>query len=323
MGEQLHRVTPGVDPGFHRHRTAQGFTYVGPDGGPPGAEDQRRIDALVLPPAWTDVWISADPDGHIQATGLDADGREQYRYHPRWQAAHAHAKFDRILHLAAALPHARGQATHAIRDGADHDRILGAAFRILDDGAPRVGSIEYLEKYGSRGLTTLRRGDARIDERVVTLSFPAKEHTHDVLHLHDRLLAEVVTDLHDGDPDVVLLSYAADAGRQDLHPREVNDYIRSITGGHFSAKDFRTIRGTTVAAESLARTGALPTEKQRKKAEVEAVKAASEALCNTPAVARSSYIDPRVFEAYADGRVLDLGGSPDAALLELIPLETD
>lgn len=323
MAARLHRVAPGVDPGFCRRRTAQGFTYTGPDGDPPDADDQRRIDALVLPPAWTDVWISVDPDGHIQATGLDADGREQYRYHQRWEADRADAKFDRILHLAAALPLARGRSTRAINDGGDRERILGAAFRILDDGAPRVGSIEYLEKYGSRGLTTMRRGDASVDKQVVTLSFPAKEHSHDVLHLHDELLAEVVTGLSRGNPDVVLLSYDADAGRQELDPREVNDYIRSITGGQFSAKDFRTIRGTTVAAESLARTGTLPTERQRKKAEVEAVRAAAEALCNTPAVARSSYIDPRVFKAYADGRVLELGRSPDAALLELIPLETD
>ncbi|WP_340536861.1 DNA topoisomerase IB [Nocardioides sp. GXZ039] len=321
---RVHRVVPGVDPGITRVRTKTGFDYLGPDGKPVDKADRARCEALVLPPAWTEVWISVDPDGHIQAVGTDEAGREQYRYHGEWKQHRAHVKFGRMLQLASALPHARGRVTHDLHHGDPKSQVLGVGFRILDEGSPRVGSIQYLEKYGSRGLTTLLRKHATVEEKVVTLSFPAKEHTHDLIHLHDHELAEVIDVLVKDDQTTEedrLLSYLTGAGhRAGLDAAEINQYIRQVTGGRFTAKDFRTIRGTLAAATSLAHTGPAANEKALKKAEVEATKAASDALCNTPAVARSSYIDPRVFEQYADGRTIALGGSPDAALLDLVGL---
>ncbi len=319
----LHRVVPGVDPGITRVRTAQGFTFIGPDGNPVGAADRKRAEALVLPPAWTQVWISTDPDGHIQAVGVDEAGREQYRYHEAWTQHRAEVKFGRMLQLASALPHARGRVTRDLHGQDAKQQVLGVGFRILDEGSPRVGSIEYLEKYGSRGLTTLLRKDASVAQTVVTLSFPAKEHTHDLIQLHDHELAQVITDLVRAQAtteDERLLSYLVEDHRAGLEAAEVNQYIREVTGGHFTAKDFRTLRGTIAAATSLAHAGAPGDQAAIKKAEVAAAKAASQALCNTPAVARHSYIDPRVFELYGQGQLLDLGRSPDAALLDLIEL---
>ncbi|AQP49052.1 hypothetical protein BW730_17675 [Tessaracoccus aquimaris] len=322
MNETLHRVEPGTDPGISRITTKGGFEYRGPDGGKVSAAELARINALALPPAWTKVWICADPLGHIQAVGLDADGREQYRYHERWKEDRAEHKFDKMLHLAAALPAARGRATHDLSKPAEPShRVLAVAFRFLDDASPRVGSIEYLERYGSRGLTTLQQRDVTVAGHHVTLHFPAKSHQHDVMHMVDVDLAEAVATLLDGDPEDRLLRYRASGDLHHLDPAEVNAYLHEITGGPYTAKDFRTLRGTIAAAESLARTGLVDGETAAHRAEVAAAKAASDALQNTPAVARSSYIDPRVFDAYRAGRLLDLGRSPDAALRDLIVAE--
>ena len=319
MNETLHRVEPGTDPGISRITTKAGFEYRGPDGGKVSAAELARINALALPPAWTKVWICADPLGHIQAVGLDADGREQYRYHERWKEDRAEHKFDKMLDLAAALPAARGRATHDLSKPAEPShRVLAVAFRFLDDASPRVGSIEYLERYGSRGLTTLQQRDVTVAGHHVTLHFPAKSHQHDVMHMVDVDLAEAVATLLDGDPEDRLLRYRASGDLHHLDPTEVNAYLHEITGGPYTAKDFRTLRGTIAAAESLARTGLVDGETAAHRAEVAAAKAASDALQNTPAVARSSYIDPRVFDAYRAGRLLDLGRSPDAALRDLI-----
>lgn len=319
MTEALVRVNPQTDPGITRIPEGTGFRYEMPDGSAPSASDLKRIHALVIPPAWTDVWICTNPDGHIQVIGVDGAGRHQYRYHPDWQHHRAEVKWERMLHLAQALPHARAHVTRDLGQSDDaRARTLATAFRFLDEASPRVGSTEYLEKYGSRGLTTLLRRNAAVDGHRVTLSFPAKEHTHDLLHMTDGQLAAVVEELVDGSPDGVLLSYAHGSGRSDLTPTEVNDYIRVVTGEHFSAKDFRTIRGTIAAARTLAKIGVVTTTKARHEAEVEAVKAASEALQNTPAVAKSSYVDPRIFTQYGLGRTLDLDISEDTALRRLL-----
>lgn len=196
--------------------------------------------------------------------------------------------------------------------------MLAAAFRFLDDAAPRVGSVAYLEEYGSRGLTTLQQRDATVDGHRVLLRFPAKSHQTDVMHMTDADLSAVVADLLTGDAQERLLRYRLGDTAHHLHEAEVNDYIRDTTGDHFTAKDFRTLRGTIVAAQTLAHAGEAATQHARHAAEVEAAKAASEALQKTPAVAKSAYIDPRVFEAYGEGRLLDLSISPDTALRRLV-----
>src|SRR5690606_10373378 len=153
---RLRRVSPDHDPGIRRVRSGSGFRYIDADGGRVGTDDRARIEGLVIPPAWDDVWICADPAGHIQAVGTDAAGRRQYLYQPDWRARRDRVKFSRVLELAEVLPHARARVTTALRrEDHDRDRALAVAFRMLDTAAPRVGSARYLERHGSRGLTTL------------------------------------------------------------------------------------------------------------------------------------------------------------------------
>ncbi|CAN7157463.1 DNA topoisomerase IB [Microbacterium sp. LjRoot45] len=316
---RLARVRPGIDLGYRRLRSGSGFRYVDADGAALPAAERERVTALVIPPAWQEVWICASPHGHIQATGIDDAGRLQYMYHPQWTAGRDKGKFARALQLAESLPRARARVTTSLRrDDLDRERVLAAAFRLLDQAAPRVGSERYLERHGSRGLTTLKRRDAAIDGTVTSLRFPGKSGKRQNLQIDDEDLALVVTIMAAGRPASPLLAYQRSRRRVALTPKEVNAYVRAMTGGAFTAKDFRTLRGTIHAADALARIGLVDTKTERKRAEVLAVRATAEMLGNTPAVARSSYIDPRVFAAYGKGRVLDLAVSPESAIRALI-----
>jgi len=316
---RLLRVRPGVDLGYRRLRAGSGFRYVDADGAALPAEERERVVALVIPPAWQDVWISAAPNGHIQATGVDEAGRVQYMYHPGWTAGRDKGKFARALQLAESLPRARARVTTSLRrDELDRERVLAAAFRLLDQAAPRVGSERYLERHGSRGLTTLKRRDAAIEGAVTSLRFPGKSGKKQRLEIDDEDLAIAIALMAAGRPASPLLAYQRSRRRVPLTPREVNAYVRAMTGGTFTAKDFRTLRGTILAADALARIGAVDTKTDRKRAEVLAVRATAEALGNTPAVARGSYIDPRVFAAYKKGRLLDTSVSAESAIRALI-----
>ncbi|GAA1920131.1 DNA topoisomerase IB [Microbacterium aoyamense] len=273
----------------------------------------------MIPPAWTDVWISVEPLGHIQAVGTDDAGRRQYLYHPLWRERRDKGKFARALALAAALPSARRQVTRSMhRTELDRERVLAVSFRLLDTAAPRIGSARYLEKHGSRGLTTLERRDAAVEASTVTLSFPGKSGKRAWIEVDDEDLADVIAVLVQGRPRSSLLAYRKGSRRVALKPSEVNDHVRSLTGGAFTAKDFRTLHGTIVAAQSLARIGLVSTDRERRNAETLAVRATSDALGNTPAVARSSYIDPRVFARYARGHVIDLDVTPESGIRSLL-----
>ncbi len=316
---RLRTVRPGIDLGYIRTRSGSGFRYTDADGASLPAAERERAAALVIPPAWTEVWISAASDGHIQATGVDEAGRRQYVYHPDWSAGRDKGKYARALQLAASLPHARGRVTTSLRrDDLDRERVLATAFRLLDQAAPRVGSAKYLARHGSRGLTTLRRRDAAVVTSVTSLRFRGKSGKRQSLDIDDAELAVVVAALAAGRPAAPLLAYTRGRRRVPLTPKDVNAYVRAMTGGAFTAKDFRTLRGTILAADALARIGPAGSKRDRKHAEVLAVKAASDALGNTPAVARSSYIDPRVFARYRRGVVLDTAVSPESAIRALI-----
>lgn len=316
---RLRTVRPGIDLGYTRTRSGSGFRYTDADGAALPAAERERAAALVIPPAWTEVWISAASDGHIQATGVDEAGRRQYVYHPDWSAGRDKGKYARALQLAASLPHARGRVTTSLRrDDLDRERVLATAFRLLDQAAPRVGSAKYLARHGSRGLTTLRRRDAAVVTSVTSLRFRGKSGKRQSLDIDDAELAVVVAALAAGRPAAPLLAYTRGRRRVPLTPKDVNAYVRAMTGGAFTAKDFRTLRGTILAADALARIGPAGSKRDRKHAEVLAVKAASDALGNTPAVARSSYIDPRVFARYRRGVVLDTAVSPESAIRALI-----
>ena len=316
---RLRTVRPGIDLGYTRTRSGSGFRYTDADGASLPAAERERAAALVIPPAWTEVWISAASNGHIQATGVDGAGRRQYVYHPDWSAGRDKGKYARALQLAASLPHARGRVTTSLRrDDLDRERVLATAFRLLDQAAPRVGSAKYLARHGSRGLTTLRRRDAAVVTSVTSLRFRGKSGKRQSLDIDDAELAVVVAALAAGRPAAPLLAYTRGRRRVPLTPKDVNAYVRAMTGGAFTAKDFRTLRGTILAADALARIGPAGSKRDRKHAEVLAVKAASDALGNTPTVARSSYIDPRVFARYRRGVVLDTAVSPESAIRALI-----
>lgn len=316
---RLSRVRPGVDPGIRRVRAGTGFRYLDPTGAVPADDVRERISDLVIPPAWEDVWISSDPLGHIQAVGTDAAGRRQYVYHPDWRARRDKKKFVRSLALAEALPRARARVTSVLRqEEHDRERVLAVSFRLLDDAAPRIGSARYLERHGSRGLTTLQRRDAAVEASVITLSFPGKSGKRAAIEVDDGELAEAIALLIVGRSRSPLLWYPRGRRQVALTPAEVNAHVRALTGSAFTAKDFRTLRGTIVAADALARIGTVDTARDRKQAEVLAVRATAEALGNTPAVARGSYIDPRVFRRYATGRLLDLSMSPESAIRRLL-----
>ncbi|GAA2000870.1 DNA topoisomerase IB [Microbacterium ulmi] len=316
---RLVRVRPGVDPGLRRVRAGAGFRYLDEHGGAVSEEQRTRIATLAIPPAWQDVWIAADPLAHIQAVGTDDAQRRQYLYHPQWRARRDRGKFARALALAGALPQARARVTTALRrESLDRERVLAVAFRLLDEAAPRVGSTRYLERHGSRGLTTLQRRDAKVEASVVTLSFPAKSGRRQLLEIDDDELSSTIALLRAGRPRSPLLWYPRGRRVVRLTASEVNAYVRTLTGTAFTAKDFRTLRGTIVAAETLARLGTADSPRERKRAEVVAVRAAADALGNTAAVARGSYVDPRVLRRYKNGRLLDLDVTPETAIRRLL-----
>ncbi|WHE36377.1 DNA topoisomerase IB [Microbacterium sp. BDGP8] len=316
---RLVRVRPDVDAGIRRIRSGKGFRYTDADGGAVGRRDLARIRSIVIPPAWKDVWICADPQGHIQVVGTDDAGRRQYIYHPDWTRSRDKGKYARALQLAGSLPRARSRATASLRRAdLDRERVLAAAFRLLDRSALRIGSQRYLLQHGSRGLTTLRRRDASVADTVVSLAFSGKSGQRQALEIPDPDLATAIMLLIEGRPSSPLLAWQRQRRRVPLTPNDVNAYVRALTGGPFTAKDFRTLRGTVIAADALARIGVAETARAVHQAEVEAVRAAATALGNTPAVARSSYIDPRVFERYRSGMLLDMTVSPETAIRSLV-----
>nr|WP_221209519.1 DNA topoisomerase IB [Leifsonia aquatica] len=309
-------------PGYHRRASNKGPVYEDVAGNPIVDERElERIRSLVIPPAWEDVWISPDARGHIQAVGTDQAGRRQYRYHDSWRLHQDRVKFERAAQLAETLPSARRKVTMDLRaEGFGRDRVLAAAFRIIDLGSVRIGSEEYLHANGSRGLTTLLCRHARIDGDEITLTFPAKSAQKWTSTIVDADLAELLTQIQALRGQRSRLLSWKDGTWHTLRPASLNEYIRRQTGGEFTAKDFRTLHGTIVAAEALAELGISDTESRRKKRVTAAVNEAAAALGNTPAIARNSYIDPRVFDRYRQGEVIDTAGGrvPEPALLELL-----
>lgn len=308
--------------GIHRVRSGRGFTYRDSrDQAITDPDARGRLDALAIPPAWTDVWISPYENGHILATGMDAAGRRQYIYHPSWRQRMDKVKFDRALALAETLPVARRRVTTDLRaSGIGRDRALAAAFRMLDQGSLRVGSERYASEHGSRGLSTLLCSHATVSGDDIVLDFPGKSHKEWSSTIHDHDLARVITQLKKRGPNARLLAFKDGAEWHPLSAEEINDYVRERTGGEFTAKDFRTLHGTLAAARDLAATGPQKTVAKRKAAARHAAVAASEVLGNTPAIARKSYVDPRLIDEYEHGRTIDASrpGSAESELRALL-----
>lgn len=292
-------------PGIRRLKRGRGFAYTGVDGRPvTDVETLQRISELVLPPAWTDVWICPLPNGHIQAVGTDAAGRRQYRYHDAWRQQRDREKHDRMLAFASALPDAREGILDDLRQRhLTRSRVLACAARLLDLGFFRIGSEEYAESNGSYGLATLRRDHVTVSRGVITFDYTAKSGKQRVQSVGDEDVLRVVSALkrrRGGGGE--LLAYRASTGWVDVKSHDINDYLREITGGDYTAKDFRTWHATVLCAVALAVSTEAPvSESARRRAVTRAVKEVAHYLGNTPAVCRASYIDPRVIDRYDDG----------------------
>jgi DNA topoisomerase I len=300
-------------PGISRRRRGSGFSYLDPEGGSVKDEDTlERIQDLAIPPAWREVWVCGDPFGHIQATGLDEAGRKQYLYHERWQLRRAQRKFESMREFAAQLPRLRRAVKRDLAlDGMPRERALASAVRLLDLGFFRIGGEEYAETNESYGVATVLREHVSIKDDEVVFDFPAKSGQRRVQSIRDpevKAAIEAMRRRRSGPDD--LLVFRDDGGWRDVRSEEVNDYLQEKAGEEFSAKDFRTWHGTVLAAVELAREGAPETKGGGERAIRAAIKRVAERLGNTPAVCRSSYIDPRVLDRFRDGRTIELPRMP-------------
>jgi DNA topoisomerase-1 len=295
-------------PGLRRRKQGRGFVYLDPDGERiDEPEVLQRIHELVIPPAWQEVWICPYPGGHIQATGIDQAGRKQYLYHPRWRSRRDQEKFEDMVVFAKALPALREKVEAELeRGGLDREHVLACAVRLLDRGFFRVGGEDYAVTNKSYGLATMLKKHVRLRGDVLVFDYPAKHGKRRVQAVVDPLVADVVAELKKrsgGGPE--LLAYRDGRRWVDVRSDDINEYLKAVTGEDISAKDFRTWGATVLAAVALAVSGEAPaTQSARKRVITRAVKEVAHYLGNTPAVARASYIDPRVFDRYRDGRTI-------------------
>lgn len=308
------RYASDTQPGIARQRRGRGFIYRGPDGRlvrDPRALD--RISKLVIPPAWTDVWICPDPKGHLQATGRDVAGRKQYRYHDRWTQFSSQTKYDHVLAFAEVLPDLRRAVDRDMqRPRLDARRVLAGLVRLLDVTLIRVGNDCYTQQNSSYGLTTLRDRHVQfIGNGRAILSFNGKSGQHQELNVADPRLVRLIRKCHDL-PGYRLFQYIGDQGEQySIGSGEVNDYIREATGcDDLSAKDFRTWGGTTGAAVVLSKMDCPESKTRRERIIAAAVKQVAQQLGNRPAACRKYYIHPAVLDAYRARELLEYMNPP-------------
>lgn len=296
------------EPGIRRKRAGKGFQYLDPDGKP--IKDKatlERIKSLAIPPAYTDVWISPLENGHIQATGRDAKGRKQYRYHPRWAEIRDETKFHRMILFGEALPFMRERIAADMRkQGLPREKVLATVVQLLGTTFIRIGNPEYVKANDSFGLTTLLDDHVEVSGAKVEFEFRGKSGKEHAVSLKDRRLARIIKQSQDV-PGQHLFQYVDEDGVS--HPvtsGDVNDYIREIGGQEFTAKDFRTWGGTTLAVQALAELGPCEDDSQLKKNTVAMIKSVAETLGNTQAVCRKYYVHPAIADAYASSELLPL-----------------
>lgn len=319
--------------GFTRSRRGKGFSYSDADGRPLDAEHVERIRSLAIPPAWSDVWICPHPNGHLQAVGTDDAGRRQYLYHPEWRRRRDRSKFDRVKEAARHLPAARRRIKRDLAlDGMPMERVAACAVRLLDVGYFRIGNDAYSDAHGSFGLTTLERRHVRRRGDIMVFRFVGKSGVEHEVEVDDPSAVAVLERLRRRrDESPRLLAYRAETAWRDLTSAAVNGYLRDLFDGAVTAKDFRTWHATVIAAAALANSEEPgDTAASRRRAVRAAVAEVAGYLGNTPTVARSSYIDPRVIDAYDAGLTIGEAirrryGSPQArqaglerAVLELL-----
>jgi DNA topoisomerase-1 len=292
-------------PGIRRHRSGRSFFYVGPGGRKVRSpETLARIRALAIPPAWEDVWICCDGTGHIQATGRDAKGRKQYRYHPRYRSHRDELKFSRLPEFAKSLPRLRQRIFRDMQSpGLDQNKVLAVVARLLEVTCIRIGNSEYVRQNGSFGLTTLRDKHVQPCRHGLRLCFPGKSGIEHDVEIDDPRLAHIVRRCRDL-PGYELFQYVTESGeRAKIDSTMVNDYIREAMQGDFTAKDFRTWHGTIEAVLALGGVQVPRTKSQLTKAIAAAVGTVAQRLRNRPATCRKFYIHPAVLTAFAEGKL--------------------
>ncbi|MGZ4707434.1 MAG: DNA topoisomerase IB [Acidimicrobiales bacterium] len=295
-----------AEPGVRRRRRGDRFSYRGVDGKPVSKATRARIEALAIPPAWSDVWICPLRNGHLQATGRDARGRKQYRYHDTWREVRDADKFSRLGDFGGALDGLRGQIEADLRSSADdRDRVLALVVRLLDETLIRVGNDEYATTNDSFGLTTLRPDHVEVEGSEFTLCFVGKSGVEHDVTVHDRRLARLVKRCHELGGQELFTYRAADGSIARVTSADVNDYLHHHVGPDVTAKVFRTWGATAVVARSLAEAKPVEDEAQADEAVIAAIDRAADLLRNTRAVCRQSYVHPLVLDAYRDDTLAD------------------
>ena len=307
------KYTADDKPGFRRVKHGRAFRYLDARGKPAKAKDLKRIRSLVIPPAWTDVWICPDPMGHLQATGRDVRGRKQYRYHPKWREVRDDTKYGRMIDFGHALPVIRRRTDGDLRrPGLPRPKVLAAVVKLLEKTFIRVGNDEYARDNRSFGLTTMRDGHVKVSGSTVRFIFRGKSGVEHELNLEDRRLARIVKQCRDL-PGQELFQYRDEQGDVvDVGSADVNAYLKDVTGQDFTSKDFRTWAGTVLCALALAEAGTAASSRQAKRNVTRAIERVAAQLGNTPAISRKCYVHPVVLEAYQQGQTISAPAEGEA-----------
>ena len=314
------RYVTDATPGIHRKRAGKHFSYIGLDGKPIHDEDiLKRIRSLGIPPAWKNVWICPNPRGHIQATGRDAKGRKQYRYHPKWREIRDETKYDRMIAFGEALPTIRAHVEQDLkRSGLPREKVLATIVRLLDLTSIRIGNEEYARENGSFGLTTMQEKHVDVEGSTVEFHFRGKSGKEHLIDVKDRQLARIIKRFQDL-PGRELFQYRdEDKELRTVTSDDVNDYLQQISGQEFTAKDFRTWAGTVAATCALLDLGEYESQTQAKKNVVRAIETAAQHLGNTPAICRKSYVHPEILDAYLNGSLLQAVKQDEQAIVEAL-----
>ena len=307
------RYVSDTAPGIRRRRSGKGFSYIGPDGEQVRQRQRlERIRSLAVPPAWTNVWICPNPNGHIQATGRDAKGRKQYRYHPRWREVRDETKYGRMVDFGRALPRIRRRVDRDLSlPGMPREKVLATIVHLLDSSHIRVGNAEYARDNESFGLTTLRKDHVEVKGDSVRFEFRGKSGKEHQVAVTDRRVAAIVRRCQEL-PGQELFRYLDEAGEpRSVESADVNEYLREIAGDNFSAKDFRTWAGTVLAACELSQLGLADSGTEAKQKLVAAVRSVATRLGNTAAVCRKCYVHPAIVDSYLEGRMIRACSEPD------------
>jgi DNA topoisomerase-1 len=319
------RYVRDEQPGIERRRCGDGFVYIGADGKIiRSATVLERIRALAVPPAWTNVWICSDPRGHVQATGRDAKGRKQYRYHATWRAHRDETKFDRLQAFADVLPLIRRRTnTDLAQAGLPRNKVLATIVQLLEKSLIRVGNEEYVRQNQSFGLTTLRARHVRVEGDTLRFQFRGKSGVRHSVKVSDRRLARVVKHCRDL-PGQELFQYIDETGdAQVVDSGDINSYLNEITGQDFTAKDFRTWSGTVLAATALREVPPPGTKRETERNVNVAIEAVAGMLGNTPSVCRKSYVHPGVVDSYRDGTMATVASRKPRASAKVAGLRAD